>query len=574
MKAETVLSLETLLSLLLSLTACSFGAQPLISDGSFEGLGTGTTVQYSTGQMEPPNGKWYCVGSVETDSSIVWETANGSRSLDLNGTGIGAIYQDIATADGTSYLIRFAYAGNYNYDQSCGNTSAEKTFKVLWGDYQSSLSEVIPILSFDVTGRGQTDMGWTYYEVWVTASSSTSRLKFESTMTGSCGAALDDISVVECDACVSIAATDATASEPEGANTDPGTFTITRTGSTDAPLRIPSFAVSGTAGSGVDYTSIGTSTLIPASSATGTLTVSPIDDSNYERDESVIVTLSNDDSATITVQSVFELEDAYSAIGYAVNEHGVAASPYARHAPNGTVDLTFTSVARDINNSGEVCGNGFVYYNNTTYSLGSGNVGYSINEDGDVVGNGSGGLYFWAAGNYGSPTILTNDTGLGIGITSLDYVLHSYGFVMLNGSDWVELPDYLYPGGINEAGTVVGTSYTYSPGKAYALVLTLGAYGYGSSPLFHPGDSTDDTQTFAEKINNNGKAVGHVYDPNFSPEAYRAVIWDINGNVDYLDDLIGDPDWKFSFAMDISDTGHIVGQGKHNDETRGFLIRR
>jgi hypothetical protein len=103
---------------------------------------------------------------------------------------------------------------------------------------------------------------------------------------------------------VTVAATDATASEP---GTDPGTFTFTRLGDKSAALTV-NFAVSGTA-SETDYTAIGTSVTIPAGASTATKIVKPINNFVAELDETVVVTLAagtgyavgSPASATVTI---------------------------------------------------------------------------------------------------------------------------------------------------------------------------------------------------------------------------------------------------------------------------------
>ena len=87
---------------------------------------------------------------------------------------------------------------------------------------------------------------------------------------------------------ITIGATDPTAAE---AGPGTGQFTITRTGSTTASL-VVNFSLSGTATSGNDFTSLGTSLTIAAGQATGTLTVTPVNDTQIESNETVIVTLS------------------------------------------------------------------------------------------------------------------------------------------------------------------------------------------------------------------------------------------------------------------------------------------
>ncbi|MGH7176842.1 MAG: LamG-like jellyroll fold domain-containing protein [Tepidisphaeraceae bacterium] len=89
---------------------------------------------------------------------------------------------------------------------------------------------------------------------------------------------------------VSIAATDSTAAET---GPDAGTFTVTRTGDTSAPLAV-NYSVGGSATSGSDYQSLAGSLTIPAGSASATIDVSPLDDPIAEGTESVVVTIVTD----------------------------------------------------------------------------------------------------------------------------------------------------------------------------------------------------------------------------------------------------------------------------------------
>jgi len=106
---------------------------------------------------------------------------------------------------------------------------------------------------------------------------------------------------------VTIAATDNTATE---AGPTTGTFTVSRTGSTSGALTV-NYTVSGTATSGSDYNALSGSVTIPAGSSTATITVTPINDTLVESDETVIVTLSanaaysigSPSSATVTIIS-------------------------------------------------------------------------------------------------------------------------------------------------------------------------------------------------------------------------------------------------------------------------------
>ena len=106
---------------------------------------------------------------------------------------------------------------------------------------------------------------------------------------------------------VTIVATDNTATE---AGPTTGYFTVTRTDATTSALTVY-YTVGGTATSGSDYNALSGSVTIPAGSSSATITVSPINDTVVESDETVIVTLSNNaaytvgspSSATITITS-------------------------------------------------------------------------------------------------------------------------------------------------------------------------------------------------------------------------------------------------------------------------------
>ena len=86
---------------------------------------------------------------------------------------------------------------------------------------------------------------------------------------------------------VTIAAPDSAASEA-GAN--PGSFAITRTGSTASPLTV-NLTISGNATNGTDYQSIATTFVIQAGLTTGVLALTPIDDALNEGTETVALTV-------------------------------------------------------------------------------------------------------------------------------------------------------------------------------------------------------------------------------------------------------------------------------------------
>lgn len=127
---------------------------------------------------------------------------------------------------------------------------------------------------------------------------------------------------------VTITATDAEAGEP---NND-ATFTISRTGPTDETLEI-SFAVSGTATSGTDYTEIPTAATVPAGASSVDVTISVLDDDEIESDETATITLSDGDG--------YDLGDIASA-SITITSEDVAALPV----------VTIAATSADANESG------------------------------------------------------------------------------------------------------------------------------------------------------------------------------------------------------------------------------
>ncbi len=121
-------------------------------------------------------------GSVEIDG-YGWEKANGAQSLDLNGDAPGALYQDVPTTPGQTYRLRYAMSGH----PFCG--PLVMTLEVRWG------GEIVATPAFDRTGKTPEDMGWRYDEHLLTASGTSSRLRFASLTEASCGPLLDDLSL-------------------------------------------------------------------------------------------------------------------------------------------------------------------------------------------------------------------------------------------------------------------------------------------------------------------------------------------------------------------------------------------
>ncbi len=94
---------------------------------------------------------------------------------------------------------------------------------------------------------------------------------------------------------VSLMASSPTTSESGAPN---GVFTVNRTGSTGSSLTV-NYTVGGSATNGVDYQTLTGSVVIAAGQSSATITVTPIDDTAVEGNETVVVALSANASYTV-----------------------------------------------------------------------------------------------------------------------------------------------------------------------------------------------------------------------------------------------------------------------------------
>lgn len=101
--------------------------------------------------------------------------------------------------------------------------------------------------------------------------------------TSSGNVSIADVSPVS----VTVTATDSAASE----SGDPGSFTITRSGSKTVPLTV-SYTLAGSATNGVDYTALGGTLEIPANASSASLSLVPLADTTVEASETAVLSLS------------------------------------------------------------------------------------------------------------------------------------------------------------------------------------------------------------------------------------------------------------------------------------------
>ena len=179
--------------------------------------------------------------------------------------------------------------------------------------------------------------------------------------------AADTVTIADNDPGVSIQATDPDAAEQ---GVDPGTFTVTRTGSTASPLAVV-YTLGGTAAAGLDYTapagfagSTGRVT-IPAGSANATITVAPIDDALAEGPESVV--------ASLAAGPYRVLSPWTASLTIADNEPTVSLTATDPSAAEAGPDAGTFTVTR---NGGSTAAPLTVYYSTSYYSSATADVDY------------------------------------------------------------------------------------------------------------------------------------------------------------------------------------------------------
>lgn len=187
------------------LTGSTFTA----SSGGTGGGGTGggtttvTNTSFTNGSFEGgpnPGTSWVTLGAGSTQINgwtisagnidyigTAWQSSDGSRSLDMSGSGVGAISQAFTTVAGQTYTVTFDLAGNPGYGTGTG--SKQLTVSV---DNSAKTSQTY---SFDTTGHILSNMGWVSKTFSFVASGTSTTLTFTSLTAGVYGPALDNVKV-------------------------------------------------------------------------------------------------------------------------------------------------------------------------------------------------------------------------------------------------------------------------------------------------------------------------------------------------------------------------------------------
>jgi len=179
---KLLLSAATAAGLTLSLVGISAAAGATIVNGSFE-TGTDPVVSTQLSAVSTSITGWTVSSGTVDYIGTYWQAADGVRSLDLSGSGVGAVQQTFVTTVGTSYRVTFSMSGNPE-----GGTGT-KTMTASTGG--------TPIAFSYEVGAGNTlvDMKWAKKSFLFTATAAATTLTFTSTTNTVYGPALDNVRV-------------------------------------------------------------------------------------------------------------------------------------------------------------------------------------------------------------------------------------------------------------------------------------------------------------------------------------------------------------------------------------------
>lgn len=165
----------------------------LVTNGSFElGTNPGSFTTVATGGSNITG--WNVTSGSVDYIGTYWQSAEGSRNVDMSGSSLGRLSQSFATIPGFLYEVSFAYSGN---PDSPTNGLRKTDVNIRETDTSSLLATKQVTWDVPTEGNTRSNMKWKTTSFTFTAVDSQSTIQFDSLATNSFGIAIDDVMVIE-----------------------------------------------------------------------------------------------------------------------------------------------------------------------------------------------------------------------------------------------------------------------------------------------------------------------------------------------------------------------------------------
>jgi len=185
MNVKCLIHCGILLSAVLNANAQNLEPQSILINGSFENYGGSGNSNIGAGLTGWTIGNAGGIDIVFSTGVVpyYWKAADGDVSLSLAYFGPDSVTQTVATQPGKTYRLTFSMAAEIY------GGPPTRTMDVLWNN------SVVSSPSFQYTGQGPENMGWTQFSLNVVGTG-TDSLSFLATSAGNYGPALDNVSLV------------------------------------------------------------------------------------------------------------------------------------------------------------------------------------------------------------------------------------------------------------------------------------------------------------------------------------------------------------------------------------------
>ena len=171
----------------------------IVANGGFESPPVVNAATFDTWAPGSALAPWVIAGDSVDHIKGYWQPAEGSQSLDLDGSRPGSISQVLSTEAGRTYKLRFKFAANPDRWSDGARRNVAPALTVRWGTSPAGPYSLQQQVAYTAGPNSSTfaDMNWQTAEMTVVASSSLTVLSFTSDNDpgSAVGLALDDVSV-------------------------------------------------------------------------------------------------------------------------------------------------------------------------------------------------------------------------------------------------------------------------------------------------------------------------------------------------------------------------------------------